>query len=313
MSEKFKEKRRFIREVERMALKRRTFEDIVLDTIIYLSLIIIFIVTFYPFYLSLILSLNEGMDATRGGIYFWPRKFTLDNYKRFFSDSRWLNAFFITTIRTITGTILTVFVTSMVAYALSFRRLVGRKVYITIIIISMYFSGGIIPYYVILRTFKLLDTFWVYIIPGCLNLFFVLVAISFFQGIPEELHESALIDGANDIRVLVSIVFPLSTPLLATIAIFTAVGHWNAWFDSAFFIKSNNLRTLGYMMISVINKANLPTGASAANLQSVGNITTTAMSVQLAAMIIAVAPILVIYPFLQRYFVAGLTIGSVKG
>lgn len=296
-----------------MIVRKRNFEDIAVDTMVYLTMALVFIATFYPFYLALILSLNDGIDAQRGGIYFWPRAFTLANYSKFFSDIRWMNGFLITLARTLLGTALTVFVTALVAYGLSFRKLVGRKVYIKIVIFSMYFSGGIIPFYVVLRTLHLLDNFLVYVIPGCLNLFFALVAISFFEGIPMELHESALIDGANDVKVLIKIIMPISMPLLATIAIFTAVGQWNSWFDSAFFVQNDNLRTLGYLMISVINKAGAPSAGQAASMQAAGTVRTTSLSVQLAAMIISVAPILAVYPFMQRYFVSGLTIGSVKG
>ena len=296
-----------------MSVRKRSLEDNIIDLIVYLTMILVFIAAFYPFYLSLILSLNEGVDAQRGGIYFWPRKFTLANYSKFFSDIRWVTAFFVTSGRTVIGTCLTVFITSLVAYGLSFRKLLGRKVYIKIIIFSMYFSGGIIPFYIVLRTLGLLDNFLVYIIPGSLNLFFALVAISFFEAIPMELNESAMIDGANDLKVLIKIVMPISMPLLATIAIFTAVGHWNAWFDSAFFVQNDNLRTLGYLMISVINKANVPSGSQASLVAAGVKLGTTSLSVQLAAMIIAVAPILIIYPFMQRFFISGLTIGSVKG
>ena len=176
----------------------------------------------------------------------------------------------------------------------------------------MYFSGGLIPYYITLRNVGLLNNFLVYIIPSAFNLFFTLISISFFAAIPGELRESAMLDGASDIKILLRIIMPISTPLLATMAIFVAVAQWNAWFDSAFFVRQEELRTLGYRLMEVINQASVPMGQ-----ESVDRAATTArvtpLSIRTAAMMVAVFPILCIYPFLQRYFITGLTIGSVKG
>ncbi|MDR3119729.1 MAG: carbohydrate ABC transporter permease, partial [Clostridiales bacterium] len=227
----------------RQRIIKRTAEDNILDVIVYIVLIIVFLASVYPFYLAIVLSFNEGIDAQLGGIYFAPRKFTLDNYARFFSDPEWLNAIVVSLARTVFGTFLTVFFTSMVAYGLSHRNLKGRKVYMGIIIFAMYFSGGIIPYYSVLRSIGLLDTFGVYVLPMMLNLFYVLVAISFFQGLPEELEEAARVDGAKELRIFFSIVIPMATPLLATIAIFISVQHWNSWYDSAFFVRNQELMT----------------------------------------------------------------------
>jgi len=291
---------------------RRTTEDWIVDIIVYAGALFIFCVTFYPFYLAIILAFNEGTDATRGGIYFWPRAFTLENFSMFLVDPRWLTALRITAMRTALGTCITTFFTCFVAYGLSDRELVGRKLYMSLIIFAMYFSGGIIPYYALLRSLGLINTFWVYIFPGALSIFYLLVSISFFQSIPKELAESARIDGAGEVSIFIKIILPISKPLLATIAIFTAVGHWNAWFDSAFFIFDRGLRTLGYQLMAIINQqlafmtGNLPPEAAAMA-------TVTAMSVQLAAMIVAVTPILIVYPFFQRYFVSGLSLGAVKG
>jgi putative aldouronate transport system permease protein len=291
---------------------RRTKEDWVIDIIVYTVSVLIFIACFYPFYLAIVLAFNEGKDANLGGIFFWPRKFTIENFKQMLIDPIWGKALLVTVLRTLLGTTLTTLFTTFVSYGLSDKTLVFRKVYMTMILIAMYFSGGIIPYFAVLRTLKLTNNFMVYIIPGMLSLFYVLVSISFFQSIPKELGESARIDGAGELRIFFGIIVPISKPLLATIAIFTAVGHWNSWFDSAFFVQDKNLRTMGYQLMSIINKssanmtANLPPEALAAA-------TTTTMSVQVAAMLVAVVPILVIYPFFQRYFVSGLTMGSVKG
>lgn len=291
----------------------RTREDYIIDFIVYLFAAIIFIATFYPFYLSIVLAFNEGKDALRGGIYFWPRIPTLDNFKELVRDTTWGKALIVTVLRTILGTSVTVFFTTLMAYGLSFKNLRGRKFYMLMIIVAMYFSGGVIPYYMVLRSLHLVNTFWVYIIPGAINMFYVLVAISFFEGIPAEMGESARLDGASELTIYLRLIFPVSKPLMATIAIFTAVGHWNSWYDSAFFIQNKNLRTMGYQLMAIINKANVNNTTLDAYSGSQAQQSLTPMSIQLAAMLVAVGPILVVYPFFQRYFVSGLTIGAVKG
>jgi putative aldouronate transport system permease protein len=288
--------------------KKKSMEDIIIDFFIYLLCFIIMFATIYPFYYILIISFNEGVDASLGGIYWLPRKLTLDNYQKFFSDIKWLRGLGITVLRTVLGTAVGVLFTTLVAYGLSFKELVNRKVYMVIIIISMYFSGGIIPYYTLLKELHLIDKFAVYIIPGALNTFFILVGLSFFADIPSSLRESAKIDGASEWKVFRKIILPISTPFIATCILFVGVGHWNNWYDSAFFVRSKNLKTLSYLMMEVINS----TQVSAISQQFGASSTTTTVSIQTAAMIIATLPIICVYPFLQKYFVTGIMVGSVK-
>lgn len=246
-----------------------------------------------------------------GGVYLWPREFTLDNYIFFFKDPQWIKAFFVSVVRTVIGTLLGVLFTTMVAYGLAKRDLLFKKFYFLVIIIAMNFSGGLITYYVVLRGLGLLNTFGVYIIPTMLNIFFVLVAVSFFREIPAELGESARMDGANELQIFGKIILPLSKPLLATMSLFVGTGHWNSWLDSAYFVQDENLRTLAYRMIQVINQAMISTDTQAA--QFTASLTVTQFSVQVTAMVIAIAPIICIYPFLQKHFVKGIMLGSVKG
>lgn len=296
--------------MEGRSKRKKSKSDKVFDTVVAVVMAIIVITCLYPFYLAVVMSFNEGLDAQRGGIYLWPRVFTLENYKKLFSDGTWGRAFLVTLSRTVVGTAMTVFFTLIVAYGLSFKELVFRKVYYGIFIFAMYFSGGVIPYYILLRSLHLLNTFWVYVVPGCLSLFYIIVATSFFQEIPKELGESARLDGAGEFKIFRGIILPISKPLMATIAIFTSVGHWNAWYESAFFVTDKGLRTLGYLMISVINSSRASTARGDASMQAAAN--TTTLSIQLAAMVIAVFPILCVYPFFQRYFVTGMTVGAVK-
>ncbi|OZB92318.1 carbohydrate ABC transporter permease [Paenibacillus sp. XY044] len=289
-------------------LSRRTTEDWIFDIANYFLLLIVIIATAYPFYYVFMMSFNAGTDAAIGGLYWWPHHVTLENYAKFFSDSKWSMALVVTVARTVVGTLLGVIFTMMVAYGLSTKDLVFGKLYFTLVIIAMYFSGGLIPYYVVLRSLFLLNTFWVYVIPTMLNTFFLLIAISFFRELPSEVRESAYLDGAGELTIFMRIVFPVSKPLLATMSLFLGVGQWNSWLDSAYFVQNNDLRTLTYRMIELINTAQIPASAAAAGATN----TVTSYSLQLTALVVSIAPILCVYPFLQKYFVQGIMLGSVK-
>ncbi|MFB3164964.1 carbohydrate ABC transporter permease [Neobacillus sp. 179-J 1A1 HS] len=293
---------------------RRTLEDKIVDGVNYTLLAIIFIITFYPFYYLIIISLNEGLDASLGGIYFWPREFSLVNYTTILSDPKWITAFFVSVARTLVGTILGVLFTCIVAYGLANKNLMFKTIYYPLFIVGMYVSGGLIPFYVVLRHLHLLNTFWVYVIPSMLNLFLLLIAISFFREIPSELEESARIDGANDLKIFYSIILPISKPVLATMSLFIGVGQWNSWLDSAYYVQNENLRTLTYRMIEVINSSNVPTDLQGPAVELATKAAqATPFSLEITAMVIAIVPILCVYPFLQKYFVKGATIGAVKG
>ncbi|WP_445259915.1 carbohydrate ABC transporter permease [Paenibacillus sp. FSL R7-0189] len=286
-------------------------EDWILDILITAILLIIVFITLYPFYYILIITFNSGSDSNLGGMYLWPREFTLGNYIYFIEDPKWVNAFLVSILRTIVGTVLAVFFTSMVAYGLAKRDLMFRKTYFFIVVVAMNFSGGLIAFYIVLKSLGLINTFGVYVIPSMLNLFFLLIAISFFREIPDELGESARIDGASELRIFISIVVPVSMPLMATMSLFIGSGQWNSWLDSAYFVQNENLRTLTYRMMQVINQSMVPTGDAAAASMSRAKVTP--FSIQATAMVVSIIPILGVYPFLQKYFVSGMMLGSVKG
>ncbi len=285
-----------------------TLENNIFDAVIWILLILIFICTAYPFYYCIIASLNNGYDFMKGGVFFWPRQFTLQNYIELLSDSRWILALQVSAFRTILGTLITVLVTCVVSYALSRKELMFGKFYRFVVVFSMYVSGGLIPFYILLKNLHLLNTVWVYIFPSMLNLFFVIVGINFFQSVPDSLIESAKLDGASETKILVKIVFPLSKAFIATLALFTAVNQWNSWVDSSYYVNDESLRTVAYRMITTINQS-----ASAATLSGGSMVSTaTAMTSQTTAMIVSMLPIMCVYPFLQKYFVQGLMIGAVK-
>ncbi len=290
--------------------KNISLEDKIIDGIIYLFSAILIFVTLYPFYYIIVVSFNEGIDASMGGIYWFPRKFTLVNYKEFFSDLKWLKGLGISISSTILGTLISVLFTVLVSYALSFKNLKNRKLYMTLIIICMYFSGGVIPYYALLKSMGLINNYLVYIIPGALNTFFILIGTTFFEGIPGSLRESAMLDGASELKIFRRIIIPISKPFIATCVLFVGVNKWNNWYDSTFFVQTKHLKNLAYLMMQVINSTQVSattavTGASAA-------VKTTTLSIQTASMVVATVPIICIYPFLQKYFVSGMMIGSVK-
>lgn len=293
----------------------RSVEDRIVDAVIAAIMIFVVLVTVYPFYYIVIHAFNNGVDSSLGGMYFWPRKPTLENFETLLADSSWGNAIFISVARTVVGTVLGLFVTSAVAYALSFEHLKFRGIYYKLYIFTMYFSGGMIPFYILLKSLGMLNTFWVYVIPGMLNVYYMLILVNFFQTIPKSLYESAWLDGAGDIRVFLQIALPLSKASLATIALFYAVTQWNSWMDSVYYVTKDELRPMSYLMMEIINKS--ATASTVTNAQSMGYaasaMQSTTTSLQMASMVLAVAPILAVYPFLQKYFVKGVMIGAIKG
>lgn len=292
-------------------MKRKWSQDRAVDIVVYVLLAFVGIVTLYPFYYTVICSFNEGADLMKGGIYLWPRKFTLDNYKHFLGDSEWQHAFFISVARTVTGAVLCTGFTSMFSYALSRNNLMFKKAYRFLVVFTMYFSGGLIPFYILLRQLHLLNSFLVYIVPGMVNTFFVMTGINFFASIPESMIEAAKMDGASEWKVLIKVVLPVSKPFLATLGLFSAVGQWNNWLDSAYYVTDNSLRTLSYKMMTTINQTVASASAEAAGQLSQAN-RLTSFTVQATAMVVSMLPIMCVYPFLQKYFVQGMMIGAVK-
>ena len=292
-------------------MKSKFSEDKAVDVAVYLLLGLVGIVTLYPFYYTIICSFNDGLDLMKGGVYLWPRKFSLANYELFLKDGDWRHAFLVSLSRTIAGTALRVSFTSMFSYALSRNNLMFKKGYRFLVVFTMYFSGGLIPFYILLRNLGLLNSFWVYVIPGMVDAFFVMTGINFFGAIPESMIEAARIDGAREIKVLTKVVLPVSKPFLATLALFSAVGQWNSWLDSAYYVRDANLHTMAFKMMTVINQNLATANTEAAGQLSQAN-TATSFTVQATAMAVSMLPIMCVYPFLQKYFVQGMMIGAVK-
>lgn len=292
-------------------MKRKFSEDKAVDIVVYILLGLVGIVTLYPFYYTIVCSFNDGLDLMKGGVYLWPRKFTLGNYKLFLEDGDWRHAFLVSVARTVVGTVMRVSFTSMFSYALSRNNLMFKKGYRFLVVFTMYFSGGLIPFYVLLRNLGLLNSFWVYVVPGMVDAFFVMTGINFFAAIPDSMIEAARIDGAREFKVLTKVVLPVSKPFLATLALFSAVGQWNSWLDSAYYVRDAKLHTLAFKMMTVINQNLATANTEAAGQLSQAN-TATSFTVQATAMAVSMLPIMCVYPFLQKYFVQGMMIGAVK-
>lgn len=298
---------------------KRVASDYVLDIVSVTVIVLIFVLTLYPFLNSLAISLNDSNDTMRGGITIVPRDFTLRNYELIFTNQKIWSAYIVTIARTVIGTVGGVFITGMLAFAVSRVNLVGRKVYTMLCLIPMYFGGGLMPTYFLILSLGLKNNFLVYIIPALVNLWNMILMRSYFQSLPEALEESALIDGANYITIFFKIYFPLSTPIVATIALYFGVQHWNDWFTANLYITDELLKPMQNILLQIVNEARFAEQMSAMTGVQVdmGNImknkSTNVRSITMATMIITIIPVLIVYPFLQRYFVKGIMIGSVKG
>ena len=270
-------------------------------------------ITLYPFVNTLALSLNEGLDANRGGIYLWPRLFTLKNYENVFRDKSIINGYAITVARTVVGTMTTVFCTGLLAYAVSKKYLLGRKFYLALCVFCMIFNAGLIPTYLLYRDVRLLNNFLVYILPAAVNIWYMILMKTFFEQIPAELEESAMLDGASAMRIFISIIIPVSLPIVATICIFSAVGQWNAWFDAFIYnarrMDLHPVQTYLYRVVAL----------SQAQVQNPGDVelleraSLNVLTIRATTVMVTTIPIVFIYAIFQKHFIKGVMIGALKG
>lgn len=285
-----------------------------LDIFIFLLMIFIMIITIYPFLNVLAISFNDANDTIKGGIHILPREFTLSNYKEIFSGSSNLKqGLIISILRTVIGTALGVISSAMVAFVLSKREFVFNKIVTVLFVLTMYISGGLIPEYMVIRELGLVNRFSVYILPGLISAFNVIVIRSFIDGLPPALNESAMIDGANDFVIFFKIILPLCMPVIATVALFIAVSQWNSWFDTYLYARTNEgLTTLQYELMKVMDNAAGQAMADPNNplVQAASGVNPE--SIKMAITMVATVPILLVYPFVQKYFVSGMTLGAVK-
>lgn len=280
-----------------------------LDYVLLIFCLLMIVITVYPFLNVLAISLNDPMDTMRNVNFIIPRKFTLSNYIYVFTENNLGKPFLISVARTLIGTAVSVLCTAMLAYVLSRKDFYFNKSFTVIFIITMYVSGGMIPEYLLLtRTLKMGNSFMVYIIPGLIWVYNVILMRSFIEGLPLALQEAAKIDGANDFVIWLKIILPLCLPSLATVALFYAVGQWNSFMDT--YLYARELPTLQYVLYEIMEKAAIKIDPHAQTDQLKNAVSP--LSVRMAITIVATVPILVVYPFLQKYFVGGMTLGAVK-
>ena len=288
------------------------------DVSIYAIMIFVLLVTLYPFLNMVAISFNDALDGVLGGIRLWPRVFTTYNYENIFQNPYIIQATYISVARTVLGASSNLAVCMMLAYTLSRKEFTLRFIFLKILVFTMYIYGGLIPYFLLMRFLGFLNSFWVYIVPGMVSAWNVIIIRSYIESaISDSLIDSARIDGASEFRILFRIIFPLSLPVIATVLLWNSVGQWNSWFDAMLFNNtSQNLSTLQYELQKILQQT--------IKVQSIGDAsriavemagkgqTTTPQATRAAMTIVATVPILLVYPFLQKYFIHGLTIGGVK-
>ena len=292
-------------------------QDVIMDVFIYSVLIIFTLLCFYPFYYVIINTISSNALSQRGEIIFWPREIHFANYAQVFNMPGLMQAAFISVARTVVGTVTMVIVSAFLGFMFTQEKMWLRLVWYRIIIITMYFSAGLIPWYLLMLRLGLVNNFLAYIIPGLVAPFNIILVKTYVESTPKALQESAQIDGASVVAVFFHIVLPIIKPILATIAVFGAVAQWNALFDTLILMTDHRLYTLQFLLFQYINNA----AAIATQLQGgvmgdgILDVITrqTETSVRMTITIIVTAPILFVYPFLQKYFVQGIMIGAIKG
>ncbi|MGI2293476.1 carbohydrate ABC transporter permease [Paenibacillus sp. GXUN7292] len=282
--------------------------DIAFDCFNYTFLILLCISTLYPFLFLLATSLSSS-EAALTQIHILPSKFTLTNYAHVLQNQFIAYGFINTLTRTIIGTVLTVIASIFTAYPLSKKKFPHRGFWTAFIVFTMFFSGGLIPSYFLINNLKLMNSMWALILPGLILTFQMIIARNFFMSIPESLEESAKIDGANEIRILFSIVIPLSMPIIATLGLWTAVHHWNAWFDSMIYISESKKQVLQVVLRRIVLEGTV-------EMMEMGgdeDLAVNPETIKATTVMVATLPIIMVYPFVQKYFVKGIMIGSLKG
>ncbi|MDY0243108.1 MAG: carbohydrate ABC transporter permease [Rhodospirillaceae bacterium] len=271
-----------------------------------ITLLVICFVMAYPLYYILVLSFNEGIDAYQGGIFLWPRKFTFDNYLVAFTNPQLASSFLVTIGRTLLGTVVSVFFIALMSYALSHKNLPGKRWITKYFFFTTLFNAGAIPMLLLIRDLDLLDRFMVYILPAVYGFINMLIVKITFDGIPHEVRESAQIDGAGEFTIFIKIYLPLAKSSIVTIALFTAVFHWNDWYAGKYYVSDPFLKPAATILQEMI------TSSAGSSMYLSGHTTTTSQTLQAAFVVIIMFPILLIYPWAQKYFVKGAIVGSIK-
>lgn len=281
------------------------------DVCIYALLILFAVSIILPFYNMLLLSFATFDDALTRSFSLVPRTFTLENYRRIFSDAQVINAIWISTKNVVLGTAMAMFMTILTSYALSRKNVPGRRFMFYIAIFTMFFSAGLIPWYLVLVNLGFVNNFWVMTVPGALSVFNMILMRNYFFSLPDSLEESARLDGAGEFVIMFRIIVPLSTPIMATVALFYAVGFWNEWWSAMLFLQDQRMTPLALLLRRLVIENSVNFGASPM-AEAFMDVMVHDRAMQLATVTVATIPILCVYPFLQRYFTKGIMLGAIK-
>lgn len=304
-------------EVTKVKMKQ-SFGDIMVSVVCYIIFTIAAILCIYPFYYIIINTLSANDISARGAVNFWPQGVHLQNYIQAFRIDGLFNALKISLMRTILGTGLTVFASAFLGFMFTQEKMWLRKVWYRLIVATMYFNAGIIPWFLIMKNLHLTNNFWAYILPAIVSPFNLILTKTFVESIPRELQEAAEIDGAGILTVFFQVIIPVIKPIMATVAIFSAVSQWNAFQDTLILMTDTKLYPLQFVLYQYLNQASslaslAQNNSSAASLAAAAATTATTTSVRMTITVIVVLPIMLVYPIFQRYFVKGIMIGAVKG
>lgn len=294
---------------------KRTLGEKTFNVFNIIAMVLICVVSVYPYLNQLALSLNDGFDAMAGGIGIFPRKFTWENYRTIFSNPSFLQAAKISVLRVLVATTLSLLVTYAAAYGLTRRGLPYRKAITLFMMFPGYISAGTIPHFINMKNLHLLNTFWAYILPSMFAFYNMIIIRSYLQDLPPEMEESAKIDGANDLTIMFRIIFPMSLPVVACVALWVSVAAWNDWTTTLIYVNEPELHTLQYLMMRMIKESEAAAQMTQQSAMSKGQEVPkiTAETVKAASLIVTTLPIILVYPFLQKYFIKGINIGAVKG
>ena len=280
------------------------------DIVLYILFGILALITLYPFYNVFIVSFSNTKASVEHSPYIIPYVFDLEGYKTVMKDIFFFKALFVTIFVTVVGGFLNMVFSIIAAYVLSRKGLIGRKFLLSIILFTMFFSGGMIPTYIIISDFKLTNNIFSMILPTMLNTYYVIIMKNYFASLPIGLQEAASIDGANALVILLKIYLPISKPFMATFALFYAVERWNGWWEAFLYISDKNIKPLQIYLREVLVNFNTQIATQAQSIFSQNKVFI--QSVQMATIVVTMLPILCLYPFLQKYFVTGIMIGSIK-
>lgn len=289
--------------------QRRNFLNRIqgLDWVIFAMLLIYAILIIYPFYNAFLISISPEHVYLETPILLWPKEVTFDNYRAVFTNKTLWSGFGVTMFLLIFGTAYQLFFTVITGYALSRNKWIGKGFLMNMILVTMFFGGGLIPYYFLIKNLGLYNTIWVMVIPGAIDTYNMLLMRNYFASLPADLEESAKIDGANDIQIFVKVYLPMALPMLATVGLFFAVGNWNSWYNGMLFIEKANLKPLQLILRELI-------ATSSSQIESpIGVTDVYSEGLQMACIFFTIVPMMSFYPFVQKFFVKGLVVGAIKG